>query len=173
MVLNEPLPVEIDDLLARRRALGQDTFDEVWHGEYHMNPAPNRGHARIDTQLAHLLYDRAADAGLVPVSQINVGISDNFRVPDAAYLRDDGDPSDVWLDDAAIVVEVVSPNDESYDKFDHYAEFGVDEVIIVDPMKRTVELFARPDGEASFAAVDRSELLGISAAEIAHALDWP
>lgn len=111
MVLNEPLPAENDNLLARRRALdlsldlGLDRFDEVWHGEYHMNPAPNRRRARIDTPLAHLLYDLALGAGLVPMSQSNLGTADNSRVPDAGYHRHDGDPKDVFLDDAAIVIE--------------------------------------------------------------------
>jgi Uma2 family endonuclease len=34
---------------------------------------------------------------------------------------------------AALVVEIVSPGDESYKKLDFYAAQAVDEVVIVDP----------------------------------------
>ena len=30
--------VELEELIARRRALGQDGMDEVWEGEYHVAP---------------------------------------------------------------------------------------------------------------------------------------
>ena len=36
-----PPPAEISALIARRHALGLDTHDEVWEGEYHMAPAAN------------------------------------------------------------------------------------------------------------------------------------
>ncbi|MGH8929470.1 MAG: hypothetical protein ACRDZO_02230 [Egibacteraceae bacterium] len=34
-------PPEIESWLERRRALGQDLFDEVWEGDYHVGPAPH------------------------------------------------------------------------------------------------------------------------------------
>ncbi|CAN5769836.1 hypothetical protein BH24ACT5_BH24ACT5_16730 [soil metagenome] len=46
-VLNGPLPAEVDDLLARRHDLGLDMFDEVWNGDYHMNPSPNARHGHV------------------------------------------------------------------------------------------------------------------------------
>ena len=48
---------------------------------------------------------------------------------------------EVWLSTAAMVVEVVSPHDESWLKFDHYAAHGVDEVLIADPQDSTLHLF--------------------------------
>ena len=44
-------PPELDALIARRRSLGLDTFDEVWEGDYHMNPTPPGPHSWIDQQL--------------------------------------------------------------------------------------------------------------------------
>lgn len=35
------------ELLERRRQLGQDVLDEVWEGVYVMNPAPSEGHADV------------------------------------------------------------------------------------------------------------------------------
>ena len=42
-----------------------------------------------------------------------------------------------------LVVEILSPGDESYDKLDWYAAGGVDEVLVVDPDTRRAEVFAR------------------------------
>ena len=171
VVLNEPLPVEIDDLLARRRRLGLDTYDEVWDGEYHMNAAPNRGHGRLDKLIARLLDPIAEAVGLVSVTQINVGIEHDFRVPDAAYLRSEGDPSQVWIDDVAIVVEVLSPNDETYAKFDHYFAYGVDEIIVADPARKVIEIHVRA-GEG-FARLDASDWLSVSAGQLSDSIHWP
>jgi hypothetical protein len=46
----------LDALIARRRALGLDTHDEVWNGEYHMAPAAHSSHGWLDDQLAVPLY---------------------------------------------------------------------------------------------------------------------
>src|SRR5438876_367493 len=51
-LVQDPAPVEFEQLLERRRALGQDLLDEVWEGVYVMNPAPAEGHADIAQQLA-------------------------------------------------------------------------------------------------------------------------
>ena len=57
-----------------------------------------------------------------------------------------------------MVVEVVSPHDESWLKFDHYAAHGVDEVLIADPQDSTLHLFVLVDG--SYQPADASQLLG-------------
>ncbi len=171
MVLNEPIPVEVTDLLARRRALGQDTHDEVWNGEYHMNAAPNAQHARLEVSLHVVLHGLTEAAGLHLVGAINVGNDQfDFRVPDTAVLRHRTD--EIWLDDAAIVVEILSPHDESWEKFEHYARFGVVEIFIVDPDVETVQIFVRSDDDTGFAAEQSSSLLGIAAADLTSRLDW-
>jgi hypothetical protein len=40
-------PRVLDEFIARRRALGQDVFDEVWDGEYHVVPGPSAEHGRV------------------------------------------------------------------------------------------------------------------------------
>jgi len=47
-VLLEP-PAEVRAWLARRRELGQDLYDEVWEGEYHVAPAPTLAASRPET----------------------------------------------------------------------------------------------------------------------------
>ncbi len=169
MVLNEPLPVEVHDLIARRRALGLDTHDEVWNGEYHMNAAPNARHARVESQLHIALDQHVRAAGLFLVGPVNIGDDEHdFRVPDLGVLHVRTD--EVWLDDAAIVIEVLSPHDESWLKFDHYGSFGVDEIFIVDPDAETVRIFARTaDG---FDETGQSDLLDLAASALADRIDW-
>ncbi len=169
MVLNEPLPGEVHDLIARRRALGLDTHDEVWNGEYHMNAAPNARHARLESQLHIALDQRVRAAGLFLVGPVNIGGDENdFRVPDLGVLRVRTDG--VWLDDAAIVIEVLSLHHESWPEFDHYGSFGVAEIFIVDPDAETVRIFARTaDG---FEETGTSDLLDLAASALADRLDW-
>jgi Uma2 family endonuclease len=40
---------------------------------------------------------------------------------------------------AALVVEIVSPEDETWQKLPYYAAHEVDELLILDPEKRTVD----------------------------------
>ncbi len=72
---------------------------------------------------------------------------------------------------AALVVEVVSPDDETYEKFGFYAAHGVEEIIVADPHEQSVRCFRR-DGDG-YVEADASELLGVRAAELAEAIDWP
>lgn len=169
-VLNGPLPAEVDDLLTRRRALGLDIYDEVWNGEYHVNPSPNARHGHVQAQLAELLGPLLRAAGLTPIGAFNLGIESNYRVPDLGALRRPS--ARTWVDDAAIVVEVRSPGDESFDKFDHFAEFGVVEVLIVDPVERQVQVFTRTPDSSTFTPTDTSALLGVDTRTLDDRIDW-
>jgi Uma2 family endonuclease len=166
-----PPPAEIEALIARRRSLGIDLFDEVWEGSYHMAPAPHPGHGYIETQLAIVLAPLATSAGLIGTGPFNLGERDDYRVPDRGYHR--ALPDSVFVPTAAIVVEVVSPDDETFAKFDFYATHGVDELVIADPADRTVRVFCRPADSAGYVESNGSGLLGISAAELTTAITWP
>jgi Uma2 family endonuclease len=166
-VTDPPPPVE--DWLARRRALGQDRFDEVWEGEYHVAPAPSGRHGQADDEIGGVLRPLAKRAGLRGATTCNIGGPGDFRVPDRAYFATGG--LDVWNPTAAIVAEILSPGDESRLKFGFYFRAGIEEVLIVDPDARTVEWFVR--GPDAFLPADRSTLLGITAIELAAAIDWP
>jgi len=167
----DPAPHELDALLERRRSSGLDRLDEVWAGVYHMVPAPSFSHARISQQLAELTGPPARAAGLVPVMSIfNLGDSDqDFRVPDGGLHRPG--VGGVWIPTAALVVEIVSPGDETWLKLPFYAQRGVDELLIVDPAQRTVHWLALAGGE--YREVQRSGLIGLGPRELAEQLDWP
>jgi len=78
----------------------------------------------------------------------------------------------VFVTSAAIVVEVVSPDDETFAKFDFYADHHVDELLITDPASRTVQLFVLA-GEGRYDEVADGALLGVRAAEVTSAIAWP
>jgi Uma2 family endonuclease len=162
-------PPEVEKLIAQRHALGQDLFDEVWEGEYHMAPAAHGRHGRVDAELAATLHSRARHVGLWDSGPCNIGTPDDYRVPDRSFLADQ--VTRTFYPTAEVVVEIVSPDDESRNKFDFYFRAGVKEVGIVDPGARTVEWFAR--GEARFQPADGSVLLGVSAKDLAEEIDWP
>lgn len=170
-LVSDPAPAEFEALLERRRQLGQDLLDEVWKGVYHMNPAPHRRHAQIAQQLAVLLDDPARRAGLMPmVSIFNLGAPEDYRVPDGGLFRPG--PDAVYVPTAAVVVEIVSPNDKTWEKLDFYAAHGVDELLIVDPEQRRVDWLAL-DASGNYSPVDRSALLELGPGELAARLDWP
>jgi Uma2 family endonuclease len=166
----DPETAGLGELMERRRRSGLDRLDEIWEGVYHMVPAPSYAHGDIDSQLHVILRPLATHAGLTMTSQCNIGEGEHdFRVPDAALHRPGA--SGVWHPTAAMVIEVVSPGDESFEKLPFYAAHGVDEVLIVDPRQRLVSWFALRDGE--YRPVERSGLIELGRDELADRLRWP
>ncbi len=161
----------LEELLARRRRSGLDRLDEVWDGVLHMVPAPNFAHANVTHQLAVVLDRPARDARLIPaMGDFNLGESEHdFRIPDGGLHRPG--VSGTWLGTAALVIEIVSPNDESWEKLPFYAAHDVDEVLIVDPAKRSIHWLALTDGE--YRPVERSGLIDFGPRELAEQIDWP
>jgi Uma2 family endonuclease len=71
-----------------------------------------------------------------------------------------------------LVVEIISPDDETYAKLPFYADHEVDEVLIVDPSAQGVEwLGLRPDGE--YDAIERSALIDCGPAELGAHINLP
>jgi Uma2 family endonuclease len=102
--------------------------------------------------------------------EFNVGDSErDFRVPDGGLHR--SRPSGAWQATAALVVEIVSPGDETRQKLAFYARRGIDEILIVDPADRSVAWLALRDGE--YQPVTSSGLVEFGAADLADQLDWP
>lgn len=72
---------------------------------------------------------------------------------------------------AAIVVEVLSPGDRTFQKLGFYAAHGVEELRVLDPDARTVRLWELVDGFLE--PCETSRLLGIRASDVARDLVWP
>ena len=126
-------------------------------------------HARLDDQLAVLLAPHARGRGLVGSGPFNLGVPRNFRVPDRAYHR--GNPTGTWVATVALVIEILSPRDETYEKFGFYFDHGVEEILVVDPVTRAVECWHRAGG--GFESAQASELLGVTTADVAAQVEWP
>jgi Uma2 family endonuclease len=169
-VVLDPQPVEFSALLERRRRLGLDRRDEMWEGVLHMNPGPHGRHHRISQQLAELLGPPATAAGLLPaMGDFNLGTEEDYRIPDGGVHRPG--PDEMYYATAAIVVEIVSPGDESWDKFPFYAAHEVDEVLIIDPAEHGVHWLGLEGGE--YLPIERSGLIDLGPAELAERIDWP
>jgi Uma2 family endonuclease len=167
----DPPTAGLDPLLQRRRRSGLDRLDEVWEGVLHMVPAPSGQHAYLAQQLAELLGPSARAAGLIAaIGEFNLGENEHdFRVPDGGLHR--AIPHSTWYPTVPLVVEIVSPGDESWEKLPFYAAHEVDEVLIVDPGERSVSWLGLASGE--YRPIERSGLIDLGAQELDERLDWP
>jgi Uma2 family endonuclease len=162
------MPTVLSSLIAERQRLGLDTHDEIWEGSYHMAPAPTGKHAKSGATIVRLLSDAADLIGLYSTLEFNLGGPKNFRVPDLGFHRTD--PVGAWHETAAVVVEVRSPDDESYEKFDFYFDHGVQEILIADIETEVVQWYRR--GETRFETIETSQVLVVSGEQIRIALGW-
>jgi Uma2 family endonuclease len=165
----DPPPPQLQELLKRRRQTGADRHDEVWEGVYHMIPAAGTVHSFVVHQLAVLLDAPARANGLVVSAEFNLGADGDFRVPDLGVHRERR--LGTWIVTAAIVVEVLSPQDDTWKKLPFYAEHGVDEVLIVDPPSQTVTWLALQQGK--YRPIDHSEIVDLGVSALAGLIDWP
>ena len=167
--MRHPQLVEVLAFLERRRQLGQDLLDEVWDGVYYVIPVPPGRHADVASQVAVLLGPPARAAGLVPVGIFNLGGPGDYRVPDGGLLRPGRD--ELYLP-TALVVEIVSPGDKSWEKLGFYAAHHVDELLTVDPQEREVHWLAL-QADRQHQPVELSGLVAPGPAELAGRIDWP
>lgn len=163
-------PPELEAFLVRRRALGQDRHDEVWEGSYHVAPpGPHPYHGVVDEELGAAVRPYAKRRGLIGCISFNLGTPDNYRVPDRGYLQELGPGS--FLPTATVVVEILSPDDESYEKLPFYAAQGVQEALVAHPTERWVHCYDL--GQDPPLLVERSECLDVSMATLEAAIAWP
>jgi Uma2 family endonuclease len=165
----DPPPPQLEDLLEQRRRTGTDRHDEVWEGVYHMIPVAGIVHSLVAAQLAVLLDAPARASGLLVGAEFNLGVKDDYRVPDLGVHRDP--QLAVWVPTAAIAVEILSPDDDTWKKLPFYAQHEVDELLIVDPAEHSVTWLALHEEE--YRPVEHSAILDLSASVLAEQLDWP
>ena len=161
--------LEIDALIARRRALGQDGHDEVWEGVYHVVPHASMRHARVQAELMRVLASRMEDPECYVTQEFNLGESGNYRVPDLGVHAHD--VTDLYVPTALAVVEVLSANDATYDKFGFYHAHQIAEIMVVDPLQRRIDCWRR--AVVGYDESDTFACAGISAAELTKLIRWP
>ncbi len=153
-------------LLADRRWKGTDRWDEMWEGELHMVPPPSEQHQYLAGRLYRLLAPLAEGRGMLAHFETGLfrpGVEHDYRVPDQTYARSHLRSLRGIEGAASLVVEILSPYDESYAKLDWYASVGVGEVMIIAPDTRRVELFANRDGRMEPVEPAVIECLGVRA----------
>jgi len=131
--------------LAQRHSWGADRWDEVWDGVLHMPPFPMFEHELVASALLVALTPLAKRCGLVAVAAALLEHEKNYRKPDLTLGRLD-QTSERGFEGAELVIEVLSPNDESRDKFPFFAKLGVREVWLVEPKTRAIELYLLRNG---------------------------
>lgn len=133
-------------LLDERRRTGCDRLDEVWAGVPHLVPPPSVSHQDFEYELEQALRSIAARRGLRTYHNIALAVPGtgwtDYRVPDLSIAHPAQLSERALEGRAELVVEILSPRDESRDKLPFYAGRGVREVWLVDPVTRKVEVFA-------------------------------
>jgi Uma2 family endonuclease len=155
--------VNAELVLEQRRRLDIDRQDERWEGEWHFVNPPKLWHPRLNTDMTIVLTPLARARGLVAYCE-STGIfahPEDWRVPDQVYARPDQEIEE-GLTGAELVVEVRSPDDESYAKLPFYAARAITEAMIVH-RDRQFELF-RLGQDGTYQPVEdgRSVVLGVT-----------
>lgn len=124
-------------LLEERARLGLDRFDELWIDDervIHVVPAPQSRHQLIEAGLLEELRPAARARGLTALN--NTGVhppgGEQYRIPDIAVFDVDHLSRRGLEGNAAAVVEIVSPGDESWAKVPYYLDVGCGEVVLIE-----------------------------------------
>ncbi|MBI4605797.1 MAG: Uma2 family endonuclease [Planctomycetes bacterium] len=142
------LEVSPEDL-ERRRKLGLDRWDEMWEGVLHMAPAPNVPHQRVQRDLGSFLSSLLCRQGRGELlNGVNVfndsSVESDYRIPDHSFVRSGRES---LIEENGIhgapdaVIEIRSPEDESYAKLPWFAALGVREAIIIQRDSKETEVY--------------------------------
>ena len=126
---------------------------EFTDGSFEVLPMPSRDHQAISLFLLLALVSFIRPRkGAVFYSPLRVQVRPGkFREPDLLLLRDAADPRNqnrYWLG-ADLVVEIVSednPERDTVEKVADYAEAGIPEYWIVNPLDQTITVLALAEG---------------------------
>lgn len=129
-----------------------------------MVPPPSATHQRFGSRLLVALsaiarargFEFAYELGVLDPARDDFS---NYRQPDLIIAAPDHISKRGVEGRAELVIEIVSPNDESRDKFDFYAMCKVQEVWLVDPETRAFEVYTLRGGKYFAVAPDRAGLV--------------
>lgn len=160
----------VEDWLSERQRLGLDAHDEVWHGVYHVAPHAPIEHGVTSAEIIMTLGPYALRAALRSSAGCNLGEGKHdYRVPDGAWIAE-GFEVATFVPTADVVLEVLSPDDETWEKFPFYAVRGVGEILVAHPGERWVRCWRLTAGR--YEAVDVSATLAISMHDLVALVRW-
>ncbi|MHB8438368.1 MAG: Uma2 family endonuclease [Acidimicrobiales bacterium] len=150
--------------LAERARLGLDVRDEMWEGVLHMVPSPSRRHQELGLELGVALMPFAKAAGLRMAYELSsFAADDDYRVPDLAVYPKSQSTERGVEGRAALVVEIRSPRDETYEKLPWYLAGRAEAVLVIDRDSLAVEMYTAdgrvPNGDSGAVVV---ESLGVA-----------
>lgn len=146
---------QAEALIAERKRLGQDRYDEVWEGMYVLPSLPSNAHQELVDDLGVIFHETVKKEGRgksypgVNVSDRRSRWKDNYRCPDVAVVLRDGHAVDCGTHfylGPDFLVEIESPGDDTEDKVPFYSKIGVRELLIIHRDSRILRLL-RYDGE--------------------------
>lgn len=118
--------------LKQRECDGLDHRDEMWNGVLHLVPAPKSEHGDIQAWLFEYLVSRAQAQGLSLRFERGVYAGDDdYRVPDLVAASSDRRSERGFEVPVELVIEILSPGDETMDKIPWYSEHGIGELLVI------------------------------------------
>jgi Uma2 family endonuclease len=72
-----------------------------------------------------------------------------------------------------VVVEVLSPGDDTWAKFGFYAAHGVREIITADPDSQEIRIHALDADRRGYSRTEASAVLGVTAENLIAEIAWP
>lgn len=164
----------LEALLEERRRLGLDRRDEVWDGVVHMAPSPSRVHSRIQVKLVQILAPIAERQHLELFVELDmmdpVKGEQDYRQPDITIADPALTSSRAIQPGAHVAIEIVSANEDARAKLPFYARQRVQEVWLLDPRARTIEVYCDEVLVTSHAGVVRSFALQLELSVVDDAL---
>jgi Uma2 family endonuclease len=161
--------------LAQRRLTGIDRFDEMWEGVLHMAPAPAFEHQRIFAEILEFvrpLCKRRGRGMLMPGINVfnEASPKPDYRIPDFSFIAKGREH--ILADDGTrgggpdAVMEIRSPEDETYEKLPFFARLGVREIIVIDRDTKRPDIYRLADEKYVVVQTDshhalQSEVLGV------------
>ena len=158
--------------LERRRRGGVELVREIRNRGGRVMSGVDVERGAVLAQVAGVLSRRARFAGLTPSGGEPIVIESEKGDTGAEWCLHRRGAAEWSLSTAALVVRVGAPAGADNAQLRRYAQHDVEEVVIVDHERRTIEWLAL-NGGGAYSPVTRSKLINCDPAELGKKIEWP